>query len=287
MHFVQAKGILSPKNGMNVYRGCVHGCIYCDSRSSCYQMDHLFEDVAVKINAPELLEAALSKKRKRFVIFTGSMSDPYNPYEKELKVTRRCLEVIEKYGFGVSPLTKSDLILRDMELLQRIHRKARCVVQMTLTTCDEDLCRRIEPHVCTTARRVEVLKAFHQAGIPTAVWIDPLLPFLNDTVENMQGLLDYCIEAGVKAIVTFRLGLTLRDGDRQYFYKQLDKHFPGLKERYIRTYGEAYELPSPQEKELWALLEGTCQKAGILYRPEEAFAWISAMEEPGGGLRLF
>lgn len=285
MHFVQAKSILSLKNGMNVYRGCVHGCIYCDSRSSCYQMDHLFEDVAVKIHAPELLEEALSKKRKKSVLFTGSMSDPYNPHERELKVTRRCLEVIEKYGFGVSPLTKSDLILRDMELLQRIHHKARCVVQMTLTTCDEDLCRIVEPNVCTTARRAEVLRAFHQAGIPTAVWIDPLLPFLNDTKENMQGLLDYCIEAGVKAIVTFRLGLTLRDGDRQYFYKQLDKHFPELKERYIRTYGEAYELPSPREKELQALLEDTCRKAGILFRPEEAFSWISSMEE--GRLRLF
>lgn len=190
MHRVQAKSILSPQNGMNLYRGCTHGCIYCDSRSTCYGMEHLFEDVEVKINAPELLEAALSRKRKRGMIFTGAMSDPYNPLEKELCLTRRCLEVIERHGFGAGVLTKSDLVLRDRELLSRIHRQARAVVQMTLTTCDESLCRILEPNVCTTTRRVEVLRAFHEEGVPTAVWLCPLLPFINDSRENLLGLLD-------------------------------------------------------------------------------------------------
>lgn len=287
MHRVQAKSILSTQNGMNLYRGCTHGCIYCDSRSTCYGMEHLFEDVEVKVNAPELLEAALSRKRKRSMIFTGAMSDPYNPLEKELCLTRRCLEVIERHGFGAGVLTKSDLILRDRALISRIHRQARAVVQMTLTTCDESLCRILEPNVCTTARRVEVLRAFHEEGVPTAVWLCPLLPFINDSRENLLGLLDCCREAGVKAVVTFGLGLTLRDGDRQYFYRQLDRYFPGMKERYIRTYGSAYQLPLPHEKELWALLEQSCRKADILYKQEEVFAWLQSPEEPGERLRLF
>lgn len=169
MHKVNVKSVLSAKNGMNLYRGCTHGCIYCDSRSTCYGMDHDFEDIEVKANAPELLELALKRRRRRCMIGTGSMCDPYMPIERELGLTRKCLELIERYGYGVSLITKSDLILRDLDLLKRIHEKTKCVVQMTLTTCDEDLCRIIEPHVCTTRRRGEVLEILRDAGIPTIV----------------------------------------------------------------------------------------------------------------------
>ena len=181
MHYVTAKTILSAKNGMNLYRGCQHGCIYCDSRSTCYQMDHPFEDIAVKENALELLEDALRRRRRPCMIGTGAMSDPYIPLETELRLTRRSLELMETYGFGVTLITKSDRVLRDLDILQRINEKTKAVVQMTLTTADEDLCRILEPGVCTTERRVEALKALHRAGIPTVVWLCPILPFLNDT----------------------------------------------------------------------------------------------------------
>lgn len=187
MHEIQAKSILSAKNGMNLYRGCTHGCIYCDARSTCYQMDHAFEDIAVKKNAPELLEQALRRKRNKCMIGTGAMSDPYLHAEKELSLTRRCLELIEEYGFGLAIQTKSDLILRDLDLLKRINQKTKCVVQMTLTTCDESLCQILEPNVCTTRRRAEVLNILKEEGIPTVCWLTPILPFINDTEEKHQG----------------------------------------------------------------------------------------------------
>ena len=286
MHEVYAKGLLSAKNGMNLYRGCTHGCIYCDSRSTCYQMDHAFEDVEVKINAPELLEQALRKKRKRCMIGTGAMSDPYLPLEKELRLTRRCLELIDAYGFGVSVLTKSDLVLRDLELLQSIHRKTKCVVQMTLTTYDEDLCRLVEPNVCTTARRIEVLQILRDAGIPTIVWMTPILPFLNDTEDNLRGLLNECRKAGVYGVLTFGIGVTLRDGDRQYFYQKLDEHFPGLKQRYMQTYANAYVLPSPREKDLMALVRQECASAGMEWRAEALFDYMNRFEDKQAGVQL-
>ena len=203
MHYIETKSILSPKNGMNLYRGCQHGCIYCDSRSLCYHMNHRFEDVAVKKNGAQLLELALKRKRRPCMIATGSMSDPYTPIEAELGLTRRALEVIERYGCGVSILTKSDLILRDLDILRRINLRAKAVVQLTLTTMDDKLCRMIEPGVCPTSRRIEVLKAFQKAGIPTVVWLCPVLPFINDTEENVRGILDLCFEAKVQGIISF------------------------------------------------------------------------------------
>lgn len=264
---------------MNLYRGCTHGCIYCDSRSTCYQMNHDFTDIEVKENALELLEDTLRRKRKKCMIGTGAMCDPYMPLEKELLFTRRSLELIEKYGFGAAVQTKSDLILRDLDILMKIHEKTRCVVQMTLTTLDEALCRKLEPHVCTTKERVRVLKIMQEHGIPTVVWLSPILPFLNDTEENIAGIVEQCRDAGVYGILCFGMGLTLRDGNREYFYAQLDKHFPGLKQRYIRTYGNQYQLASPREKELLRLFYERCRVYGIetdmgrlweyLYRFEE------------------
>lgn len=287
MHYVKAKGILSAKNGINVYRGCQHGCIYCDSRSLCYQMDHLFEDIEVKENAIELLEAALRSKRKPCVIGTGSMTDPYIPLESQLKMTRALLELIDKYGFGVAIQTKSTRILRDLELLQSINSRAKAVVQMTLTTCDEELCRKIEPNVSSTKERVAALKEFRDAGIPTIVWLCPVLPFLNDTPENIRGIIDYCIEAGVKGIINFGMGLTLRDGNREYYYAHLDRFFPGLKDHYIRTYGNAYDLPSPRSLELLKLFHDTCEAHGIWHDNDSIFRYLRQFDEKPDQLSFF
>ncbi len=286
MHEVKAKGILSAQNGMNIYRGCTHGCIYCDARSTCYQMDHVFEDVAVKINAPELLEQALRKKRKKCMIGTGAMSDPYLHEEKELRLTRRCLELIDQYGYGLAIQTKSDMILRDLDLLTDINRKTKCVVQMTLTTYDENLCRILEPNVCTTARRVEVLNILREEGIPTIVWMTPILPFINDTEENITGLLQECRNAGVYGVLTFGIGLTLRDGDRQYFYKKLDQNFPGIKERYIKRYGDAYELPVPDHARLMELLRRECEKYEMEWRTDRLFEYMHEFEDKQEGKQM-
>ena len=278
MHFVTAKGLLSAQNGMNLYRGCRHGCIYCDSRSACYRMEHPFEDIEVKQNALTLLEDALRRKRRPCMIATGSMSDPYTPPEEELRYTRRALELILQYGFGITLLTKSSLVLRDLDLLQRINSQTKCVVQMTLTTWEESLCRILEPNVSTTTERFAALMKLKEAGIPTVVWLCPILPFLNDTAENINRLLDCCEQAGVRGIVQFGMGVTLRQGNREYFYRQLDRHFPGLKERYIRTYGNAYVLESPNSRDLLELLHRRCRDAGILHDNPSVFRYLQEME---------
>jgi DNA repair photolyase len=289
MHYKDAKSILSPKNGMNLYRGCTHGCIYCDSRSRCYQMEHAFEDVEVKRNAPELLEAALCRKRHRCMIATGSMSDPYLPIEEQERLTRRCLAIINRYGFGLAVQTKSDRVLQDLDLLKSINRKARCVVEMTLTTWDEDLCRILEPNVCTTRRRFEVLKILRDEGIPTVVWLCPILPFINDTEENVRGILDYCFEAGVYGILCFGMGVTLREGDREYFYAKLEEHFPGMKEQYVRTFGNSYECSSPRNVALMQIFRDECRAHGVLCGTGEVFRYLSESEDrwAGGQQNLF
>ena len=290
MHFVEAKGILTANSGqcgMNIYRGCSHGCIYCDSRSKCYHFTHAFEDIEVKQNAPELLEKALRSKRKKCMIGTGAMSDPYMHIEEELRLTRKCLEVIKQYGFGVAIQTKSDRILRDIELLDEINKSAKCVVQMTLTTYDDELCKIIEPNVCNTKRRIEVLEEMQKRGIPTVVWLTPVLPFINDTKENITSILNECVRVGVKGIIDFGMGLTLRDGDREYYYAALDKHFPGMKERYIKTYRNAYELPSPNTKELTEIFQRICRENGILSGSDECFRYMSELPEKYQQLSLF
>lgn len=290
MHFVNAKGILTGNSGhygMNIYRGCSHGCIYCDSRSRCYQFTHLFEDIEVKQNAPELLEAALKSKRKKCMIGTGAMSDPYMHCEEKLRLTRKCLEIILRYGFGASVQTKSDRILQDIDLLDEINHKTKCVVQMTLITFDDSLCRIIEPHVCVTKRRIEVLEEMQKRGIPTVVWMTPILPFINDNEENIRSILDECVRVGVKGIICFGMGLTLRDGDREYFYAALDKHFPGMKQRYIERYGNSYELPSPKTKELMAIFMNTCRKHDILCTPETCFGYLNEFPEKYKQMSIF
>ncbi|MBQ3292486.1 MAG: radical SAM protein [Mogibacterium sp.] len=290
MHFVDAKGILTGNSGyygMNIYRGCTHGCIYCDSRSKCYQFTHPFEDIEVKQNAPELLEKALKSKRKKCMIGTGAMSDPYMHCEEELRLTRKCLEIIHKYGFGVAIQTKSDRILRDIDLLEEINRSAKCVVQITLTTYDDELCRILEPNVCNTRRRIEVLEKMQEIGIPTVVWLTPILPFINDTEENITSILNECARVGVKGVIDFGMGLTLREGDREYYYAALDKHFPGMKKRYIQRYGNAYELPSPGAKELKAVFRSFCKQNDIMSTPEDCFTFMRELPEKATQMSIF
>ena len=290
MHFVDAKGILTSNNGMhgmNIYRGCSHGCIYCDSRSKCYQFTHAFEDIEVKQNAPELLEKALRSKRKKCMIGTGAMSDPYMHCEEELGLTRQCLEIIKKYEFGLAIQTKSDRILRDIDLLDEINRAAKCVVQITLTTYDDDLCQILEPNVCNTKRRIEVLEEMQKRGIPTIVWLTPILPFINDTEENVTSILEECARVDVKGIIDFGMGLTLREGDREYYYAALDKHFPGMKQRYIERYGNAYELPSPNAKALQGILRRICKENGMLSNPNDCFRYMNELPDKYQQMSLF
>lgn len=286
MHYVTVKGILSPENGMNLYRGCTHGCIYCDSRSRCYQMNHDFEDIEVKENAIELLEAALKSKRKPCMIGTGAMTDPYIPLEMQLGTMRKALSLIDKYGYGVTLQTKSDRVLRDIDLLEKINRKTKAVVQMTLTTYDEELCKKIEPKVCTTARRFEVLKQMRDAGISTVVWLSPILPFLNDRSENISGLLELCAQAKVYGIICFGMGLTLREGNREYFYAQLDRLFPGLKEKYQQRYGNQYMLDSPNNERLMKLFHEKCEEYGIVHDNRKIFEYLHRFEEKTTGQQI-
>ncbi len=290
MHFVDAKGILTANGGqygMNIYRGCSHGCIYCDSRSKCYQFTHPFEDIEVKQNAPELLEKALRSKRKKCMIGTGAMSDPYMHCEEDLQLTRKCLEIILNNGFGIAIQTKSDRILRDIDLLSDINRTAKCVVQMTLTTYDDELCGILEPNVCNTKRRIEVLEEMQERGIPTIVWMTPILPFINDTEDNIAAILNECVRTGVKGVIDFGMGLTLREGDREYYYAALDRFFPGLKEQYIKRYGNAYELPSPNAKELTRLFKKICKDNGIMSNPDECFGYMQELPDKYKQISIF
>lgn len=286
MHFVRAKGILSARNGMNLYRGCVHGCIYCDSRSKCYNMEHVFEDIEVKENAIELLEDALRRRRKTCMIGTGAMTDPYIPLEEELGYVRKAMELAYRYGFGFTLITKSSRVLRDLDLLKKINERSKCVVQMTLTTADENLCRVLEPNVSTTGERFEALKTLQAAGIPTVVWLCPILPFINDTRENVSAILDYCIDAGVYGIINFGMGVTMREGNREYFYSQLDRFFPGMKERYIKSYGNRYELASPRNAELLELFHEKCEKHGIVHNNDRIFEYLNTFEPKSGSKQL-
>ncbi len=286
MHLVKAKGILSPSNGMNLYRGCLHGCIYCDSRSSCYHMEHAFEDIEVKENAIELLEAALRKKRRKCMLSTGAMTDPYIPLEEEIGNMRRALALADQYGFGFTLITKSARVLRDLDLLRSINEKTKCVVQMTLTTYEEELCRKLEPNVSTTGERFETLLRLREAGIPTVVWLCPILPFINDTEENLRGILDYCVRAKVYGVICFGMGLTLREGNREYFYRQLDRLFPGLKEKYIRLYGNRYQIESPNGPGLMELFHKICEENHLVHDNDEIFRYLQTFEEKRQAVQL-
>ncbi|WP_405290563.1 radical SAM protein [Methanobrevibacter sp.] len=273
MHYVKAKGIFTSDYGINIYRGCTHGCIYCDSRSDVYQFNHKFEDIEVKENAVELLKKELIK-RKPFMVVTGAMTDPYVPIEKRLQNVRKCLEVINRYGYGFACLTKSDLILRDLDLLKKINEKAKVVVQITLTTADDDLCRIIEPNVCPTSKRVEVLKKLNENNIPAVVWLSPILPYINDTEDNINSILDYCVDTNVRGVLNLDMGLSLRKGNREYFYKKLDENFPGLKEKYVEEFQDRNFIYSKNNRKLKGIIKDRCQKHGMLYKQEDIFDYM-------------
>lgn len=279
MHFTKVKGILSSRNGMNLFRGCTHGCIYCDSRSKCYQMNHKFEDVEVKENGISLLEESLKRKRKKCMISLGSMTDPYIKEELRLNYTRQALEIVNKYDFGVTLITKSANVLRDLDLLKEINSKTKCVIQMTLTTYDEELCKKIEPNVSTTKERVEALKSLRDEGIPTVVWLTPILPFINDTEENIIGILNYCKEAKVFGVICFGMGLTLREGNREYFYSELDKKFPQLKETYMQRYGSSYIVGSRDNKRLMNVFHDFCEVNNIVHDNDLIFNYLNLFED--------
>lgn len=286
MHYKEVKAILSPQNGMNLYRGCTHGCIYCDSRSKCYRINHEFEDIEVKQKADELLEHTLRRKRSKGMITTGSLTDPYVPIEQELQITRRCLNQIERFDFGLTIQTKSNLIMRDIDILDKINRKTKCVVVITMTTYDDKLCKMLEPDVCTTKERFLVLLAMKERGIPTIVSMNPILPFINDDMDNIEGIMRYCVEAGVYGIINEGMSLTLRPGSREYYYEQLDKLFPGMKERYMETYGEVSELVSPNHKELMKYFRKNCDDNNIIHDREELSRYMREYKNKTMGTQM-
>ena len=270
MRFRTAKTLIQAKtNNFNLYRGCTHGCIYCDSRSECYQIDGDFEDVIVKENACELAKIELSKKRKKIVIHTGSMSDPYVHLEKELKLMRCILEVVYEYGHGIGFITKSALALRDLDLFQAINKKSKVIACYTLTTVNDKVAKMIEPYVSLPSERLQALKAFRESNITTGVWMTPLLPGITATKENIKRIVEACASVGVTFIVAFGMGTTMRAGSRDYFYQKLDELYPGLKERYQSYYGNQYICDPPNHEELWEVFRSECMKYRILINQEE------------------
>ncbi|MBO6117045.1 MAG: radical SAM protein [Bacteroidales bacterium] len=288
MHFVKVKNIITgANNGINVYRGCVHGCVYCDTRSKCYGFNHALEDIEVKENAVELLDDALKRKKQKCMIGTGSMADPYQPCENELFITRKCLEVILERNCGATMITKSDLVLRDLDLLKEINRRTKCAVQITLTCTDDKLSKIIEPNVCTTNVRIKVLEILKQNNIPTVVWLCPVLPFITDSEQNIKNILEACVANDVKGIICFGMGMTLRDGNREYFYSFLDKFNPDLKQKYINLYGNRYNIQSPNSANLMRLYNDTCSKYNIISEPEDVFAYLKDFPQKQKQLSLF
>jgi len=247
---------------MNIYRGCSHGCIYCDSRSDCYRITD-FDTVKVKENALQTIRNDLRRKVKTGVVGTGAMSDPYNPLEQELKLTRHALELINAYHFGAGILTKSALAARDVDVLQDIKTHSPTLVQFTVTTADDALCKQLEPNVSVTSERFESMRKLADAGIFCGVLMLPILPFVNDTEENIINILRMAKEAGAKFVYTY-MGMTLRQGNREYFYDRLDEFLPQVKEKYIKQFGFRYHCSAPHIKKLWGIYEAECARLGLL-----------------------
>ncbi|MBQ1314594.1 MAG: radical SAM protein [Erysipelotrichaceae bacterium] len=273
MEFVDAKTILTKVRygddwygvdyNMNLYRGCCHGCIYCDSRSSCYHIEN-FDTVKGKKNALTILERELSKKKDHGVVGIGSMSDTYNPFEKQYEVTRGALKLLSKYDFGVAIDTKSDMILRDIDLLKEISAKNNVIIKFTITTSDDDLCRIIEPHVCVSSKRYAAVRTLSENGIFAGIMMNPVLPFITDGEEDIRKLVRLAHENNARFIQTY-MGVTLRENQRDYYYRKLDEHFPGLKEKYIRYYGDRYNCSVPDYERLYRVFTEECGRYGILY----------------------
>ena len=249
---------------MNIYRGCSHGCIYCDSRSDCYQVEH-FEEIAAKENALGIIQKELESKRKKGVIGSGAMSDPYNTREKEHRLTRGALELIEQYGFGVNIITKSDLVLRDLDCFRRINLHAPVGIGITITIADDELAGRIEPGAPSSSRRFAAIKNLTAQGIYAGILMTPLLPFISDSAENVLSMVRVASENGARFIYP-AFGMTLRSGQREYFYSCLDRLYPGLKLKYMKIFGDSYQCISPAHQRLDELFRRECERYGITYR---------------------
>jgi DNA repair photolyase len=278
MNSIPAKIIITKKQdtswfgsdyNMNIYKGCNHGCIYCDSRSDCYQISD-FDTVRGKENSLAIIQEELRKKTKTGVIATGSMSDPYNPYEGKYQLTRQSLELMDTYHFGIAIATKSDLITRDIDILSRMKEHSPVICKLTVTTIDDELSSKIEPHVCVSSKRLKAVRKLSDAGIFTGLLMMPLLPFLSDTKENVLEILKQANQNGAKFVYPL-FGLSLRSGQREYFYQKLEELFPGqnLKQTYIKLYGSSYECHSPKAKELHQIFTEECKRLGILYKMQD------------------
>lgn len=255
---------------MNIYKGCSHGCIYCDSRSECYRVEN-FDEIRAKENALALIERELKSKRRKGVIGTGAMSDPYNPHEKELRLTRGALELINKFRFGIAIATKSALITRDIDLLRQIQSHSPVLVKITVTAADDDLCRKIETNVNPASQRFDALKELTGQGIFAGILLMPVLPFIEDTEENICRIIQLAKENNA-AFIYPAFGVTLRQNQRAWFYKKLDQHFPGIKQKYIKQFGSTYECHSPNADQLQHLLQSECEKYSILCKMEDIIA---------------
>lgn len=254
---------------VNLYRGCSHGCIYCDSRSSCYQ-DFSFDTIKPKRNVISILQDELSHKRKKGIIDTGSMSDPYNPLEEQLCLTRCFLELVDNYDFGVSITTKSSLIERDVDILQRIMLRNPVICELTITTAYDELSKKIEPHAPQSSRRFATLERLSTAGIFSGIVLMPVLPFIEDTDDNVIKIVKQAASAGASFIFPY-FGVTLRHNQRSYYYQQLNSIFPSqhYESRYISTFGESYECITPREQDLKKVFVDACNKFHILYKMED------------------
>ena len=280
MEFIPAKTIISRyadhnawfgnNYNINIYKGCCHGCIYCDSRSECYRIDN-FDVVRAKKDALALINKELKSKKRTGVIGTGAMSDPYNPFEKKYSLTRGALELINIYGFGASIATKSDLITRDIDILKKIKDHSPVIAKITITTCDDELCKKIEPHVAIPSKRFSAIKELSDNGIFAGILLMPVLPFLEDNEENISGIVNLAHKNGAKFIYP-AFGVTLRQNQRDWYYKKLDDNFPGIKQKYIQQFGNNYECRSPKAKVLWQLFQRECDRFGILYKMEDIIA---------------
>ena len=295
MEFIKTKTILTKvKYGndwygvdynMNLYRGCPHGCIYCDSRSNCYHIDN-FDVSKGKENALQIFEKELSKKHDHGVVGIGSMSDTYNPNELKYEETRGALKLLSKYNFGVSIDTKSDLILRDLDLLKEINNKNNVIIKFTITTPHDELSKIIEPHVCTSSKRFKAIKTLSDNGIFTGIMMNPVLPFITDKEEDIKELVRLSHENGAKFIHTF-MGMTLRENQREYYYQKLDEYFPGLKDKYIKYYKENYNCPVPNYKKLYKIFVSECDKYHILYNMKDIIKAYKKDIKDNEQMRLF
>ena len=275
VNMIQAKHLLTTVRGsmddffysdwnMNLYRGCSHGCIYCDSRSACYQINH-FDTVRYKENALTILDGELRAKRSTGIISMGSMSDPYNPLEKDLCLTKGALELINRYRFGAAITTKSALCARDADLLASMRRYAPVCARLTVTCADDDLSRRIEPHVSVSSERFAAMRALADHDIFTGTWLNPVLPYITDNEENLRRIVHMTADAGGRFVVCF-FGMTLRTGNREYYFRALERDFPGTRQKYLTTYGNSYMLTVPAQDRLYDVFVEECIKRGLHWR---------------------